>query len=274
MELKELHVRELGAGPIRHRDSVAGRYVGIGGVEIDLPRTARSEHRRSRKIGLHLTAGFVEHVGTHHSPWAPKLGRFDEVDRHVVFGDVNVGRCHRSFYQDSLDFFAGDVACVDDAPSAVTAFSGEIERQAFFGPAELRAEVHQLANPIRPVSNDHLDDFAMRKPTTSAHGVVDVSLERIGRIENGGDTALCPVRRRVRSASLRDHRHTTVARCLERKAQACHSTPKHQVVALCSHEPGSLTGQAPVASRVLAPPRAPARERDANPKAERNTGNS
>ena len=43
MELDELHVAQLGAGPIGHGHAVAGGHFGIGRFPVDLPQTAGAE---------------------------------------------------------------------------------------------------------------------------------------------------------------------------------------------------------------------------------------
>ena len=54
VELVELHVRDLGARPVRHRHPVARRDVGVRRVEVDLPRPAGGEHGRAREDRLDL----------------------------------------------------------------------------------------------------------------------------------------------------------------------------------------------------------------------------
>ena len=241
MELEELHVRQLCASTIGHRHPVTGRDVGVRSIEIDLPCAAGRQYGRSCKVGLHLAAGFVEDVSAYDALWPPELRRLDEVDRHVVFGDVDVGRRHRRLYEHPLDFLACDVPCVNDTSSAVTTFASEIERKAFFGTTELCAEVHQLANSIGAIAYHHLDDVSVRKPSARPERVIDVRFEGIRWIEHCGDPALRPVRRRVRAAPLRDDGHAAVASRLEREAQASHPSSEHKIVALRSHEPRSLT---------------------------------
>src|SRR5947209_1269003 len=49
MKLYELHVTDLGAGAIRHGDSVSGGYGGIGGVAVNLSSAAGGQqHSRTR----------------------------------------------------------------------------------------------------------------------------------------------------------------------------------------------------------------------------------
>ena len=61
MELHELHVRQLGAGPVCDREAIAGRDLRIRRVAIDLATAARREHGRvcDDLDGLPRTAAFT-----------------------------------------------------------------------------------------------------------------------------------------------------------------------------------------------------------------------
>ena len=63
MELDELHVGDAAAGAPGHGDAVAGRGVGIGGVEVDLAGAAGGEHGMAGAEGDHPVAVAVEHIG-------------------------------------------------------------------------------------------------------------------------------------------------------------------------------------------------------------------
>ena len=49
MELNELHVADLGAGPECHRDAIARSDAGVGGVGIDLAHAAGGQHDGCRR---------------------------------------------------------------------------------------------------------------------------------------------------------------------------------------------------------------------------------
>ena len=86
MELVELHVRDLGAGAVRHRDAVARRDVGVRRVEVDLAGAAGGEHRRARDDGLDLARALVEHVRAEHGVRAAVLGGSSAGRRPDVIG--------------------------------------------------------------------------------------------------------------------------------------------------------------------------------------------
>ena len=177
VKLKELHVRELRTGTVRHRDPVARRHVRVRRVEVHLAGAARRKNRRAREVGLDAPRRLVEDVCAHDLAGAAKLRRLHEVDGHVVFHDLDARRCGRSLEEHTLDFFAGDVSRMNDTPGAVTALSREIEREVLLASSELSPEVHQVLDSPGAVTDDHLDDLAVRKPPAGADCVVDVGLE-------------------------------------------------------------------------------------------------
>src|SRR5439155_297096 len=75
-------------------DAVAGRDVGVGGVEVDLARTARAEEGRPRREAVHPARLAVEDVG---APADGALAALEkEVDGEVVLVDGDVRRgAHR-----------------------------------------------------------------------------------------------------------------------------------------------------------------------------------
>jgi len=64
MELVEFHVRDLGAGAIRHRNAISRSDVRIRRIEVDLPRAARGEHGRPREDRLHAPGPSRTHTST------------------------------------------------------------------------------------------------------------------------------------------------------------------------------------------------------------------
>ena len=63
VELHEFHVRERGAGAVRHRHAVARGDVGVARVEVDLAGAARREQRDRRRERVHLACRGFEDVG-------------------------------------------------------------------------------------------------------------------------------------------------------------------------------------------------------------------
>src|SRR2546423_8595468 len=52
MKLYELHVTDLGAGAMRHGDSVSGGYGGVFGVAVNLASAARGQQHRRAPVAM------------------------------------------------------------------------------------------------------------------------------------------------------------------------------------------------------------------------------
>ena len=91
MELVELEVGDRRARPIRHRDAVARRDIGIGGVEIDLAGAARRQHRGARNHFADFVSAAVERID---APACVRLSRGgildQQIDRDVIFQSADV----------------------------------------------------------------------------------------------------------------------------------------------------------------------------------------
>ena len=80
----------------------------------------------------------------------------------MILGDLDVRRGDGSLNQHTLHLFSCDVACMHDTSGAVTALPGEIERAPLVATTEPSSEIHELVDPARAITNDHLDDVSMR----------------------------------------------------------------------------------------------------------------
>lgn len=60
MELHELHIADLGAGPERGGHAIARRHVGVGGLEENTPDSAGGQQNRARLDRQHLASPLVE----------------------------------------------------------------------------------------------------------------------------------------------------------------------------------------------------------------------
>lgn len=89
MELDELHVGDGGTGAIGHGDSVAGRDVGVGGIEVDFAAASGGEEDDGGEEGGDGIGIAVEGVGTEATilAWAAEFVTGDEVDREMIFED-------------------------------------------------------------------------------------------------------------------------------------------------------------------------------------------
>jgi hypothetical protein len=92
VELHEFEVGHPAAGAPRHRDAVAGRGVGVGGVEVDLAGAAGRQHGVACGEGFDLAAALVQRIGAVDLPFlaASALTR-DEIDGDVLLEGLDVG---------------------------------------------------------------------------------------------------------------------------------------------------------------------------------------
>jgi hypothetical protein len=127
MELDEFHVRHPAARAPGHGHAIAGGDIGIGGEQIDLARTAGGEHGVARGKAQHAVALDVEHVSAQTAlvVLADAIGA-DQVDRDVVFEDVDVRMRAHQRRQRGLHCSTGGVGGVNDASVRVAAFAGEV----------------------------------------------------------------------------------------------------------------------------------------------------
>ena len=235
VELEELHVRDARADPVRHRDAVAGRDVGVRRVEVDLARAAGGQHHRARDDRFHGAGRLVQQVGAEHDVRPAVLRGRQQIDRHVIgqYRDA-VGAPRDARQQRRLDRPAGRVLGVDDAAGGVAALAPE--RQVPVGVAiERDAQlVGERQDVLGRLARADLHDVAVAQAVTHPQRVVDVGGDRLGvvGIQRAGHAALREGGVGVGGGALgRDH-HPPVFGRAQREVQACQPRTDDQVVGL------------------------------------------
>src|SRR5574340_1526643 len=127
MELDEFHVGHPAAGAPAHRDAVAGRSIGIGGVQVDLAGAAGCEDCMLRRNGIDCSGYGIEHVTAVTAVVGqPQFGTGDEIDRVVVFEQSDIGVRPDPALEGGLHRMASSVGSMNHAAVAVSAFGGEM----------------------------------------------------------------------------------------------------------------------------------------------------
>ena len=264
MELVELHVRDLGARAVGHRDAVARRDVGVRRVQVHLARAAGGQHGLAREQRQHRARPRVEHVGARTHVGPAELRQRDEVHGHVVLEEPDARVRCGSVEERSLDLPAGDVARVHDASRGVASLASELERRgsARGGVVELRPERLEVEDALWGLAHDALDDVALAQPRPGHERVFDVRVEAVRRVEDRGDATLGPRRVGFLAGALGDDGHLRAVRRTQREGEPRHAAPEHQDLCLLSHfaqcggpyRPCAAGARAIAASRELAEP--------------------
>ncbi len=172
MELDEFHVRDRRARAPGHRHAVARRDVRVGRVEINFPATAG---RQDQPIGANrfdFGRRFVEHINAEATVFRgePEFAGRDQIDRHVVFQQFDSRRAAQLAQQRLLDFRAGHVLHMQDAPLRMSAFAPEIElaMSGNFALVEMQSELDQLANARRTFRDDRAHRRSSQSPAPAS----------------------------------------------------------------------------------------------------------
>jgi hypothetical protein len=211
---------EVGARAQRRRDPVARRLRRVGRRHVDLTDTTRREdHRPGADRADAVPAARAPHVqrdAAHRPSLAlprrrgDRTGAREEVDDEGVLDDLDAGIvAHRL---ELCDEGAGDLrtgrvpAGVRDPVGMVTALAREGHLSA-----ELRVEPRpardELADPRRPLGDEHLDGSPVAEPAPGDEGVLEVGGRRVGRVERCRDPALGPDGRPRGELALRHEEH-------------------------------------------------------------------
>jgi len=205
VELNEFHVADPAAGAPGSRDAVAGRGVGVGGVEVDLARAAGAQHGVRRDEGLDLVGVLVEGVGAQAAALAigaafGMLVAQDQVGQHMAFEHLDIG-CHaHAVDQGVLDGGAGGVGHMHDAAVAVAALARQVQLALVLG--ELGAHLAQPADGLGRVLDREAGRGRVAQAGAGDEGVLHMGLEAVVVGQHGRNAALGPAARAVGDGAL------------------------------------------------------------------------
>ena len=250
MKLDELHVRNRRARAIRHRHAVAGRDVGVRRVEINLAAAARGQQRHRRGEGPDAAGFFVEHISAE-TAVRPGLTEFlarDQINREVIFKNLDVRLARRRIQQRPLDFPAGHVLRVQNAPLGMSAFLAQVQfPAAVFGRGvplgKFHPQLNQFRDACRAFLDDGADDAFLAQARARRERVAHVQLERILLARHRRDAALRVIGVRLRPVLFRDDGHAPARRDLQREGQPRDAAAENEKVELFHFvQPSGLQG--------------------------------
>ena len=184
MELHELHVAQLGAGPVGGGHAVAGGHGRIGRLAVDHAGAAAGQ---DRLLGPDQQLAAAA-AATTRAPTQRALVR-QQIDGEGVVPDRDVGRLAGAVDDGPHDLEAGGVAeGVDDAAMAVAALARQGQLAVFL--VEVRAAADQVVDLLGRLAHHHLDDVAVAQAGAGGQRVLDVVLEAVLRRQHAGDAAL------------------------------------------------------------------------------------
>ncbi len=230
VELEELHVGDRGAGPVAHGHAVAGRHVGVGRVEVDLPGAAGGEHGHRGGDGPDAAGGPVDDVGAERPVRSGRAGPLagDDVDGDLVLLDADAGR--RAGRQHLLlDLLAGGVLGVGHPAARVAALPGEVEPVGGL-PVELDPQGLEPADPLRGLLDRHLDRVEVAQSGAGDEGVLDVEREGVVGPQHRGHPALGVLGVALLAVALGEDEHAPVTGRLQGEGEAGHPPTQDQEV--------------------------------------------
>ena len=144
-----------------------------------------------------------------------------QVDRDPVRQQGDVGAGSRRVEQGRLDRPAGRVVNVNDAPVGVAALARQMPavRTAVLSRVERHAQLRQPLDGGGRAADDVFHHLDVVQPCPRDHGVADMRLEAVARLQHRRDPALRPGGRALVQASLGQDGDGEVGRQVERGGQ-------------------------------------------------------
>ena len=163
------------------------------------------------------------------------LGGGDQVDGDVVFVDLYIGVLADRLHQGPLDFAAGDVLGMQDAPGAVAPFAGQVVVDPPVG-GELDPPFDQVADGLRPFLHHHPDHILVADAGPGHQGVFDMGVEGVLVGKDRGDAALGVLGGRFGDITLGNDGDAAMVGCLEGKGETGNAAADHQKITFDPHD--------------------------------------
>ena len=215
VELDELHVRHATAGAPGHGNAVAGRGVGVAGVAVHLAHTAGGQHHRRSHQGLHAVGFDVQGVHAVTALRRTRLHRVllqvalgDQVDRHPLLTQGDVGMTLDLVEQHIVDGLAGGIGRVGNAADRMAAFASQVQAQR---PGRVGRERHtacnQPLNGFGTVACNELGGALVDQAAAGFLGVAHMGLDAVVAAQHADNATLGPGRGSFVHLALGQHDH-------------------------------------------------------------------
>ena len=213
VELEELHVHDLGAGPESQGDAVAGDDAGVRGDAVEASRAASGEHEVAAGDPLPRAGREVEHVyAAHRAVFDHGVAR----QRELADGDAPASR---RVEQRGFDVPAGRVAAgVQDAGHRVRSLPRQDDLALHR--VEGDTEADEVGDAVGRVAGQDLDVGGVAEPRSRAAGVVGVPPRRVAGSDGRRDAALGVLRVAVLDAPLGEDEDARRLRAEEGRCRA------------------------------------------------------
>ena len=196
--MEELHVGDPRPGAISHGDPVTRGDVRVGGVEVDLPGSARREHGHRGYEGVDLSRLLLQDESALADAVAVLPSGHDKVDGHEVLEDLHARQLPHSLDQGPDHLLAGGVVRVDDPAGRVSAFSTQIQHlRVILAGGEPGPQVLKLPDGLRALAYTQIHHIIAAESAPGRLGVLDVRLEAVVVIRHRCHAALSAVCRGV-----------------------------------------------------------------------------
>jgi hypothetical protein len=208
--LDELHVLERDALAIGERHAIAGLDVAVGGEGKDLARAAGGEDHRAAQDRAHGAGADIERGDAAHRP------AVDDQLRHEVLVVAHDPVEAQRVLEQRVQHVEADL--VGGVPGALGAHAAERARGngAVLVAAPRAAPVLEPDQLLGRLLHEVLDHVLVAEEVRALHGVEAVHLEVVVFARNGRRAAFCRDGVAAHRVDLRDHRHRSGGRSLDR----------------------------------------------------------
>ena len=124
---------------------------------------------------------------------------------------------------------------MDDPAVRMAAFARQVQRAAFL--VEGHAQFDQPVDRVRRALDHEFHRVAIVQPRARHHSIPDMILERVARVEHGGDAALRPRRAASGERALGEHEHLLFFGKSQRCGEARRTRPDDEDVVGFGHVP-------------------------------------
>ena len=229
MKLNEFHIGNPATRTPPHSNTVTRCGIGIGRVQIYFACAARRQYRILCSKCTHAAFSSIQNIcaETAFVRLPGDVTNFiagNQVDRDMLFQDVNIGTAAYFIDQGLLNCFTCCIAAMNNAPSTMSTFFRQmITDTIIFVPGKFNTLINEPAYGLWRMSGNKTNRPFIAQPCTGHHSILHMFFRRIFLRQWSGNTTLRPSAGAVIQRLFGNNTYSLTLRQIQGEGKTCQS---------------------------------------------------
>ena len=229
-------------GAISQRDAIAGRSIGIGGIQVNFARSSRGQQNSFAGKRDHLAGLFVQRVQAESLVllasglnWRVDVGTGDDINPHMIGIDFDIRFGADGFDQGAFDFPAGEVVGMQDATLGMSPFLCQMKTVLPLGAGKPGSQLDQFPDAGGSFADNTAHHVFLTQAAPGFDGIGHMEVDRIVLCHDRGDPSLGVAGGRLFHRVLGNQGHGAIFGNFQGKGEAGKAATNDYVIPIDFH---------------------------------------